>query len=60
MFISTIIGRLLQSIEFFRSGFGRYFTFILEKWAAFKMPALALFSWGVVRATNSTFSSQPP
>ena len=55
MFISTIISRLLQSFEFFRSGFGRWLSLGLSKFLEFKIFVVPLFIWGVIRLTISLF-----
>lgn len=55
MFISTLIGRLLQSFEFFRSGFGRWLSLFLSKFLEFKIFWVPLFVWGVIRLTITLF-----
>ena len=55
MFVSTLIGRLLQSLEFFRSGFGRWFSLALSKLLEFKIFWIPLFLWGVIRLTITLF-----
>jgi len=56
MFISTIVSRVLQSVEFFRSGFGRWFSLFWENAVIsnfFLIPALI---YGIIRAVISLFS----
>lgn len=55
MFISTLIGRLLQSVEFFRSGFGKWFVLLFQKMLAFKFLCLPFFLWGVIKIGISVF-----
>ena len=57
MFISTLIGRLLQSFEFFRSGVGRWGVLLWQKVMEFKIFSLPLLIWGVVRFSISLFRS---
>ena len=54
--ISAIAGRILQSVEFFRSGFGRYLSLFMEKLVAWKWAAVPLLIWGVVRLSIGAFS----
>jgi len=56
MFISTLIGRLLQSVEFFRSGFGKWFVLAFQKILAYKIFVIPLFVWGVIKISISLFS----
>jgi len=56
MSISAIVGRLLQAVEFFRSGFGRWFAILFEKFINYKFFALPLLLWGVIRLTITLFS----
>ncbi len=55
MFISTLIGRLLQAVEFFRSGFGKWFVLIFQKILAYKILVIPFFIWGVIKIAISTF-----
>lgn len=55
MFISTLCGRLLQAVEFFRSGFGKWFVLVFEKILAFKIFVIPLFIWSVIKLSISVF-----
>ena len=55
MQISTLIGRLLQSVEFFRSGFGKWFVLLFQKMLEFKFLVIPLFLWGVIKISISVF-----
>ena len=54
---SVIISSLLRSVEFFRSGMGKWFTLGLEKIVDYKIFLLPLFIWGVIRLVISLFGS---
>ena len=53
--ISNIVSRVLQSLEFFRSGLGRWITLIFQKFIFFKIFAVPLFIWGIIKLTISGF-----
>lgn len=55
MFIVTVVSRLLQSVEFFRSGFGRWFSLLFNKLVDFKVFLIPLLIFGFVRAFMSLF-----
>ena len=56
MTLSVLTGRLLQSLEFFRSGAGRWFVLFFEKLVSpFKWACLPLFVWGVIKLSLSVF-----
>ena len=55
MFISTLIGRLLQSVEFFRSGFGKWFVLGFEKFMYIKYPVVVLVVWGCIKISIAVF-----
>ena len=56
-FITSIVSSLLRSIEFFRSGLGKWFTLGFEKLVDFKIFLLPLFIWGVIRFFISLFTT---
>lgn len=56
-FVSNIVSSLLQSVEFFRSGFGKWFTLGLQKLLDYKFLMLPFFIWGVIRLVISLFGS---
>ena len=55
MFISNVCSRILQSVEFFRSGFGKWFVLLFQKFLAFKFFCLPFFLWGVIKISISVF-----
>lgn len=56
MFISTIVSRLLQSVEFFRSGVGKWFVLLWTRCILpFKFFVIPLFAWGVIKIAISSF-----
>ena len=55
MFISTLIGRLLQAVEFFRSGFGKWFVLLFQKLIQYKIFVIPFFVWGVIKVAISAF-----
>lgn len=55
MYISTIASRILQSLEFFRSGFGKWLLLLWAKIVAFKWLAVPLFVWGIIKISISAF-----
>ena len=55
MFISTLVGRLLQAVEFFRSGFGKWFVLIFNKLLAYKFFVVPFFLWAVIKISISSF-----
>ena len=55
MFISTLIGRLLQAVEFFRSGFGKWFVLVFQKLIAYKILVIPFFVWSVIKISISVF-----
>ena len=57
MFIVTVVSRLLQSVEFFRSGFGRWFTLLFLKLVDFKLFLLPLVIFGFIKCFIMSFSS---
>lgn len=57
MFIVTVVSRLLQSVEFFRSGFGRWFTLLFQKLVDFKLFLLPLVIFGFIKCFILLFSS---
>lgn len=57
MFIVTVVSRLLQSVEFFRSGFGRWFTLLFQKLVDFKLFFLPLVIFGFIKCFTALFSS---
>ena len=57
MIITTVVSRVLQSLEFFRSGFGRWFVIIWQNSIFSKIFLIAFFVWGVIRSTMALFSS---
>lgn len=56
MFITTVVSRVLQSLEFFRSGFGRYFVVLWQNSVICKIFIVFFFIWGVVRLAVSLFT----
>lgn len=58
MTIAVLTGRLLQSLEFFRSGAGRWIVLLFEKLLSpFKWTCLPLFIWGIIKFSLSVFRS---
>ena len=56
MTIAVLTGRLLQSLEFFRSGAGRWVVLFFEKLLSpFKWTCLPLFIWGIIKFSLSVF-----
>ena len=56
MFVSTVVSRVLQSLEFFRSGFGRYFFVFWQNSQLCQIFTVFFFIWGVVRLVISSFT----
>ena len=56
MTIAVLTGRLLQSLEFFRSGAGRWVVLFFEKLVSpFKWTCLPLMIWGIIKFSLSVF-----
>ena len=56
MTIAVLTGRLLQSLEFFRSGAGRWVVLFFEKLVSpFKWTCLPLMIWGIIKLSLSVF-----
>lgn len=53
--MGSVVSRLLQSLEFFRSGFGRYFSLAWEKIAWSKFFILPFVIIGFIRLSISLF-----
>lgn len=49
MFIVTVASRILQSVEFFRSGFGRWLSLLFQKLVDFKILLLPLVIFGFIK-----------
>lgn len=57
MFIVTVVSRLLQSVEFFRSGFGRWFSLLFEKLVYCKVLLIPLIIYGFIRGFMALFTA---
>ena len=55
MFIANITSRVLQSLEFFRSGAGKWGVLFVTKFLQFRLFALPLFIWGAIKLTITGF-----
>ena len=56
MTIAVLTGRLLQSLEFFRSGAGRWVYLFIEKVISpFRWSCVPLMIWGVIKLSLSIF-----
>lgn len=56
MVITTVVSRLLQSIEFFRSGVGKYLTIIIRHCIQYKIFLLPGLIFIIVRTFMSLFA----
>ena len=56
-FITSAVTYLLKSLEFFRSGVGKWFTLGFEKTLEYKVFLLPFFIWGVIKFFISLFTT---